>query len=580
MTSFTAAELYKRHAAELVRFASSMVDPAAGPDVVADVFVEIVRRQPAIDQPRPYLYRAVYNRSVSYFRRTGREVPMSDHSEFESRTVTTEQSARWLEPYLESLSEQQRAVLFLRYVEDMTPAGIARVLSVSEGSVKRQLARIHRQDRRGRSDVMIDEGSNSSDWRQLIIGYFGRRTAGVQPLAFEHVVRRAEYGENNTPPPVGASQRGRFLALVAVTLALLGIGSALTTGWWPGDGGNETVAAHDDGGAPETTEDPMATSSTEDDGRSTDSANQSVDESADTTSTGTDADDHEETDIPAGEPLSNFVVLRDASGTVDRVSIASGEILETVGSFPSLAAGNRSSDSLVEGRVQSVNPGGLDVDGQPSDVLLAVCCEPVGGNVYRLNPTNPNGTDQPTAVGTRAVPSLDGSIIVYAITGFDFVVDGVELGVELDGMVDVAWINRSGLEGLAWLDVDEARPERGVLMVATYDRDPSLASDVAEIASIELHRRSMASNGLDRLIVAGCADASCNSTQLLWIDPADGTTLAETTLDYGAMVAGVDPSGRVLLIADNGDVRLLSRFGDTTDMTDRVVATGALWAGW
>jgi RNA polymerase sigma-70 factor (ECF subfamily) len=145
MTSFTAAELYERHSAELVRFASSLVDPTRGPDVVADVFVEIIRRQPIIDQPRAYLYRAVYNRAVSHYRRAGREVPASDHPELETRPATTEQSAQWLEPYLESLSEQQRAVLFLRYVEDMTPDSIARILVVSEGSVKRQLARIHRK---------------------------------------------------------------------------------------------------------------------------------------------------------------------------------------------------------------------------------------------------------------------------------------------------------------------------------------------------------------------------------------------------------------------------------------------------
>ncbi len=146
MTSHeAAAELYERHAPELVRFASSMVDPATGPDVVADVFVEILRRQPTIDRPRPYLYRAVYNRAVSHFRRSGREVPASDRSELETPTAAPHESTRWLEPYLDSLSEQQRAILFLRYVEDMTSDGIARFLSVSEGSVKRQLARINRK---------------------------------------------------------------------------------------------------------------------------------------------------------------------------------------------------------------------------------------------------------------------------------------------------------------------------------------------------------------------------------------------------------------------------------------------------
>ncbi len=431
---------------------------------------------------------------------------------------------------------------------------------------------------------MTDLGSNGSDWRQPIVGYFGRRTAGVQPLAFDDVIRRSELGRSDQPPLREASRRGTFLALVAVILVLLGVGTVLTSGWRPGNGGDDVVVAADEDEAPATTEDttsqdPASTPTSEDADDSTGAVAESEGETADAEVAGSN-DDPAEPDGTPGEPLLSFVVLRDVSGAVERVSVESGETRETIGIFPALAANNRSPDSLVEGRVRSVVPDGLGTEGQAGDVLLAVCCEPVGGNVYRLSPSNPDSGEQPVAVGTRAVPTPDGSVTVYAITAYDFVVDGIELGVELDGMVDVAWINRSGMEGLAWLDVDEARPEGGVLKTAIYDRGSSSVSDVAEIADIELRRRSMASDGFDRLIVAGCLDVACGTTQVRWIRPTDGTTVAETVLDYGAMVTGVDPSGRILLVADNGEVHLLEGFGEADDVTDQVVASGALWAGW
>jgi DNA-directed RNA polymerase specialized sigma24 family protein len=42
---------------------------------------------------------------------------------------------------LDQLSVQQRAVVFLTYWEDMSPAQVGSLLDVSEGAVKRQLAR-------------------------------------------------------------------------------------------------------------------------------------------------------------------------------------------------------------------------------------------------------------------------------------------------------------------------------------------------------------------------------------------------------------------------------------------------------
>jgi RNA polymerase sigma-70 factor, ECF subfamily len=42
---------------------------------------------------------------------------------------------------LDRLSVQQRAVTYLTYWHDLSPREIARLLSISEGTVKRQLAR-------------------------------------------------------------------------------------------------------------------------------------------------------------------------------------------------------------------------------------------------------------------------------------------------------------------------------------------------------------------------------------------------------------------------------------------------------
>ena len=49
---------------------------------------------------------------------------------------------------LAGLSPQQRAVVYLTYWDDLTPAQVAALLGVSEGSVRKQLARAREQLRR------------------------------------------------------------------------------------------------------------------------------------------------------------------------------------------------------------------------------------------------------------------------------------------------------------------------------------------------------------------------------------------------------------------------------------------------
>lgn len=144
-------ETYRRHAAELVRYATALVGPDDAPDVVADAVVAAFasRSWRDVDNRRAYLYRAVLNHSASHHRSSQRR------RRREERAATLVPSAS--DPpgaavdahrALASLSEQQRAVVFLTYWEDLAPAQIADLLGVSDGTVRKQLARARDQLRR------------------------------------------------------------------------------------------------------------------------------------------------------------------------------------------------------------------------------------------------------------------------------------------------------------------------------------------------------------------------------------------------------------------------------------------------
>lgn len=134
--------LYTHYSGPLVLFASSMVGPDEAGDLVADVFARILRNRPDIEHPSAYLYRAVSNAAVAYTRLSGRiEIGLADSMRDYSSEVS--HSGSWIEPYIAGLSRQQRAILFLRYVEDLQLVEISERLGVSQGTVKKQLSRAH-----------------------------------------------------------------------------------------------------------------------------------------------------------------------------------------------------------------------------------------------------------------------------------------------------------------------------------------------------------------------------------------------------------------------------------------------------
>jgi RNA polymerase sigma-70 factor (ECF subfamily) len=137
-------ETYRRHAAELVRYATVLVGPDDAPDVDADAVVAAFasRGWRDVDNRRAYLYRAVLTRSASHHRSRQRRRRREERAVALS-TVTPDQPASDVDAHraLASLSEQQRAVVFLTYWEDLAPGQIADLLGISDGTVRKQLAR-------------------------------------------------------------------------------------------------------------------------------------------------------------------------------------------------------------------------------------------------------------------------------------------------------------------------------------------------------------------------------------------------------------------------------------------------------
>lgn len=143
------AEIYRRHAQELARFASVLVGPSDAADVVSDAVVQALSSDswPQVVNHRAYLYRAVVNAASARARSDGRRAAR------EQKSVQAQQSgpaALLVATTVErddviravmALSARQRAAVYLVYWHDMTPASTGALLGISEGSVRRHLAR-------------------------------------------------------------------------------------------------------------------------------------------------------------------------------------------------------------------------------------------------------------------------------------------------------------------------------------------------------------------------------------------------------------------------------------------------------
>jgi RNA polymerase sigma-70 factor (sigma-E family) len=122
----------------LLRFGRALTGSEhAAADLVQDALEKTLMRWSKVtsDDPEGYVRRAMVNRSVSVWRKLRREhltdeLPQRSHHDPE-RDDTLFDALRRLPP-------RQRAVIALRYYEDLTEAQAAAVLGCSVGTVKSQ----------------------------------------------------------------------------------------------------------------------------------------------------------------------------------------------------------------------------------------------------------------------------------------------------------------------------------------------------------------------------------------------------------------------------------------------------------
>jgi RNA polymerase sigma factor (sigma-70 family) len=142
MGVMTDEEIYRKYADDLVRFATGLVGPFDAQDVVMDACLRSFRAKDwqQVGNPRAYLYRSVLNHARSHhrstLRRRLRQMKAASPAFHWPHEVDVDVLAA-----VDRLSVQQRAAVVLTYWEDLTVAEVAQRLKISEGSVKRHLAR-------------------------------------------------------------------------------------------------------------------------------------------------------------------------------------------------------------------------------------------------------------------------------------------------------------------------------------------------------------------------------------------------------------------------------------------------------
>ncbi len=162
------AELVHRHRQRVYALALRMVrNPADAEDLAQEAFLRAFRALPTVDLTRPFLHwllRITTNACLDHHRRRKARPellgppPGIDEDDWEPRdadpgplpdhAVESRESSEWLERVLAGLPPRYRAVITLRYVEDLSYEEIASLLGLPLGTVKAQIHRAHAQVRK------------------------------------------------------------------------------------------------------------------------------------------------------------------------------------------------------------------------------------------------------------------------------------------------------------------------------------------------------------------------------------------------------------------------------------------------
>lgn len=139
--------VYRLHRSRLTHLAAAItLDRSLAEEVVQDAFVGLQRRRAHVDDLVGYLQRSVVNNSISVLRRrrvaAGLPLPVA------AVVVNPEVDETWAS--VRALPPRERAVVVLRYWQDLSEADIAATLGWPAGTVKSTL---HRALKRLREDL-------------------------------------------------------------------------------------------------------------------------------------------------------------------------------------------------------------------------------------------------------------------------------------------------------------------------------------------------------------------------------------------------------------------------------------------
>ncbi|CAB4785038.1 MAG: hypothetical protein F2735_00065 [Actinobacteria bacterium] len=135
-------QLWRSHAADLIRFATVLVGPADAHDVAVEAFLRAsaVLAGGAVADPRAYLMRAVVNHAND-LRRSRERRWRRDLAAVGPSSTAGPDSFLDVRHAVSSLSLAQRTVVYFVYWEDLSESGVAALLQVAPGTVRRHLVR-------------------------------------------------------------------------------------------------------------------------------------------------------------------------------------------------------------------------------------------------------------------------------------------------------------------------------------------------------------------------------------------------------------------------------------------------------
>ena len=140
--------LFDRYNGRLLYYLRRMLGASGmAEDVLQTVWLKVLRKIGTLEEPRAlrtWLYRIAHNEAVQQLRKAGREIALEETEET-LEAATEEEDSRPLDTAqvhlaLDQISPAHRAVLTLRFMNDLSYADIAEVVGCSVGTIR---SRIH-----------------------------------------------------------------------------------------------------------------------------------------------------------------------------------------------------------------------------------------------------------------------------------------------------------------------------------------------------------------------------------------------------------------------------------------------------